>query len=1144
MLAFLLLAATAASAGGGAIRSGGNPAAAPSQSAKKINLATYPAKRWIVQLNGAPLATYRGGVPGLRATAAASTGASRLDVASTRSLAYVRHLRSVQHAFTQRLAHRLPGVHVQRTYQVVLNALAVKMTRGQAAIARRLAGVRAVTPDIPYQLDMFSTPAQIGAPTLWGQVGGQGNAGSGVKVAIVDSGVFVRHDAGGAYTGNACFNDSGYTAPAGYPKGDTRFTNNKVLVARAYFRPDDPPIAAEDTPIQGTNAASPHGTHVAGTVACNAGTAATFQGSPVPISGVAPHAYLMNYRVFYPSQSTQDFQNGNAYTVELVKAIEDAVTDGADVISSSWGSSYQNTLAWPDPMIQAADDAVDAGVVMVFANGNSGPDLGTAISPAISPKVIGVGAVTKDAALVAGSINVTAPEPVPANLKDFPFGGAAFGPSATSTVGPAPIVPVQNVSTAATDKSLGCSLAADASPYPAGSLAGSIALVERGTCTFSEKVFNAQRGGAIATFVYNNAANGDTVATMGAGAHAADVTIPSWLLGRTNGLNVVSWANANPTTARATFDPAPHVIANAGDVMAGFSSRGPSMDKLIKPDVSAPGVNVFSSGYGNGSFPGPFTGFGQVSGTSMATPHVAGSAALLKQLHPTWTPAQIKSALMTTATENVWSTTAKTTFAGVLDRGAGRIDLTKAGTPGLTLDQPSLSAGEITAGQHVDFTIGARDVSGSAGTWTVSAVKTGTAATIANFNITPDAASLSVSANGTATLGVTVEAVAAAAPGNYEGKVVLTNGATTLHVPVWLRVLPTTPTADVLLVDDDGSNASAAFPDYSTVYQNALTGLGVSFTYLNAWTQAFPSLTALHGYKVVLVFTGNNNSFNTSGFTTAALDRLSEWLDSGGKLFSTGQNFAETTDNNTSYSSPNIGRSRLYHGYLGVRYDAGSAYAGAAPRPTATGVGPFAGFTVDLSPGADGAGNQSSIEVTSPMPDNDTYEAAHTMTALLRAIGNPEQGPSAAISFGRSSEPSLEEERQAYRYRSLSMGFGLEAVNNDTAYTSRGQLTRASLNWLLDRTTFDAISVTPQKPKKHHKATKRIVLTAHPASNVGATFTQYRWDFGDGKPYETTATSSVNHKYKKWGTYTVRVEVTDSLGHRAVQTQSVVIEKH
>ena len=188
---------------------------------------------------------------------------------------------------------------------------------------------------------------------------------------------------------------------------------------------------------------------------------------------------------------------------------------------------------------------------------NSGPDLGTAISPAISPKVIGVGAVTKDATLVAGSINVTAPEPVPANLKDFPFGGAAFGPSATSTVGPAPIVPVENVSTAATDKSLGCSLAADASPYPRVS-AGSIALVRR----MPPQREGVQRAtGAIATFVYNNTANENR--RDDGRRRACSRTIPSWLLGRTNGLNVVAWANANPTTARAKFDPAPHVIPSA-----------------------------------------------------------------------------------------------------------------------------------------------------------------------------------------------------------------------------------------------------------------------------------------------------------------------------------------------------------------------------------------------------------------------------------------------------------------------------------------------------------------------------------------------------------------------------------------------------
>jgi hypothetical protein len=167
-------------------------------------------------------------------------------------------------------------------------------------------------------------------------------------------------------------------------------------------------------PIQGPEG-SPHGTHTAGTVACNAGTKATINGVTVSLSGIAPRAYLMNYRVFYPSRINDDFQNGNAYVAELVQAMDDAVTDEADVISGSWGSSYQNTLAWPDPMVQAAEHAVDAGVVAVFANGNAGPDQATAISPANSPKVIGVGAVTKDTTIVPGVVDVTAPAPVPSS---------------------------------------------------------------------------------------------------------------------------------------------------------------------------------------------------------------------------------------------------------------------------------------------------------------------------------------------------------------------------------------------------------------------------------------------------------------------------------------------------------------------------------------------------------------------------------------------------------------------------------------------------------------------------------------------------------------------------------------------------------
>ena len=229
----------------------------------------------------------------------------------------------------------------------------------------------------------------------------------------------------------------------------------------------------------------------------------------MPISGVAPRAYLMNYRVFYPSKSPEDFQNGNAYTVELVKAIEDAVKDGADVISNSWGSSYQNTLAWPDPMIQAADDAVDAGVVMVFANGNAGPDTATGLPGDLAEgdrRRRGDEGHDDRPGLHHVTARARAGEPVGLPVRRRGLRAADDHDGRAGA-----LVPAETVSTAPTNKTLGCSLAGDASPFPAGSLTGKIALIERGVCNFSEKVFNAQRGGAIAAFVYNCAAGGDTL---------------------------------------------------------------------------------------------------------------------------------------------------------------------------------------------------------------------------------------------------------------------------------------------------------------------------------------------------------------------------------------------------------------------------------------------------------------------------------------------------------------------------------------------------------------------------------------------------------------------------------------------------------
>jgi subtilisin family serine protease len=1101
------------------------PAAVGAMSQQTIDLATYRAQRWIVQLADPPLAQHRGGLAGLPGTTAQLIG-HRLDLVSTLSTTYLTHLRTQREWLTAAIRRIARGARVERTYEVALNGMAVAMSPAQAAAVRALPGVKAVTPDIPVQLSMFSTPKQIGAPAVWDQLGGQSRAGEGVKVAIIDSGIYVARNADGSYAGSPCFDDTGYTAPRGFPKGDRRFTNNKVIVARTYFRPDAPPTAGDETAIQGPDG-SPHGTHVAGTVACNAGTKVTYEGATVTLSGIAPRAYLMNYRVFYPTKDGDEFANGNAYIAELVSAIEDAVRDGADVISNSWGASYQNTLAWPDPMVQAAEAAVDAGTVMVFANGNAGSATATAGSPALSPKVISVGAVTKDTTIATGVIDVTASTPVPAKLQHVDAEAALFGATITSTLGPAPYVAVDTVTTS--HDPLGCPTGSDASPYPQGALTGKIALIARGTCEFSTKIFHAQQAGAVAVVLYNSQEGGENLESVTAGAHAAQVTIPSWFVRRSKGLALRDFAAAHPEKATARYTYGPHPAASGGDAVASFSSRGPTQSKRLKPDVVAPGVEILSAGYAKGGFPTSFTGFGTASGTSMATPHVAGAAALLRQLHPDWTPAQVKSALMSTANERVFLDPARTQPAKLLDRGAGRVDLTKAASPGLTFDQPSLSAGELPAGKAVAFTIHAYSIDKVPSIWKISTV----ASQGLKLSVAP---LLTVGPHGTVAITVHAASAGNAKPDDYEGSVVLTNAVTRtrLHVPVWLRVVPTKVTKDVLLIDVDGSSANPRFHDYAKAYQDALSAAGLSFAYVNVGTtpgaKPFPPLDELYRYRVVLLFTGDNDSVTTSGLTQADQDHLTEWLDSGGRLWAVGQNLAEVIDTNPNRSA-RLGRSRLYHGYLGLAYEAGAVYPGPPPSPTAQGLGPMDGLELDLAPGKDGAGNQSSIEASSPMPDTDTFAATSTMIPLFRQIGGGAPA-SAAIAFGRSGEPSLDEERIPFRYRSVAMGFGLEGV--DTASTTRTELVKRTMDWLLDEITATAQPTTA-------RTDGRATLAVRTRSSVGAVLTSFRWDFGDGSPVVTTDQPAIQHHYAKPGRYTVRIEVTDRLGHRAVTHSTITI---
>ncbi|MFN8485065.1 MAG: S8 family serine peptidase [Anaerolineae bacterium] len=1111
VLALLLAAAATASAqppSPGA--SVGDEAPTAPKAPQGFDPAKFVPQRYIVQLKDPPVAKYNGGIPGFKATSAEATGQNKLDTSDAAAKAYTAFLQTQQKAAADSISKIAPDAKVQYTYQVTFNGMAVKMSAEQAKAVRKLPNVVAVSPERAYHLDLFSSVNWIGAPTMWASLGGEAKAGEGVKAAVIDGGIYVRYE-GGNYVGNACFNDTGYTAPPGYPKGDTRFTNNKVIVARAYFRPEDPPVPGDELPIPGVKEATNHGTHVGGIVACNAGTQATFANVTETIQGVAPRAYLLNYRVFYHSGNPE--WDGSALDPELMLAFEDVVKDGADVVNNSWGSDEPALLPGNSPLEKAIDAAVDAGVTVVFSNGNNGPDPATAGSPAYLPKVIAVGASTKPQDILSGFVDVTAPQPVPSNLTGSPYGSAQFGQPIITLLGPDPYVPIEKVDS--TGSTLACG--DPNNNIPLGSLTGKIALIQRGTCNFSLKVWNAQRAGAVAAIVYNHAAGGDSLINMASGTHGADVTIPSAFVGHTMGTNMVSFYNAHPGETTVQVDPNGRVVDVTPDVMASFSSRGPSTAQAIKPDVTAPGVNILSAGFANADYPQSLTGFAQASGTSMAAPHVAGAAALLKQLHPTWKPWQIKSALMSTAkTAGVTNSDSKP--AGVMDMGAGRIDLTKAGAPGLAFDVPSVSGGVIRAGATHHMTVQASDLTGAASAWSLSVTQTGSA-----FSVAPS--TLNVAANGAASFTVTIASAADTAAGPYEGMLMLSNSATgqTLHIPLWTRVAPPSTLKDVLLIDDDASSVAAKYPNVSEVYTSTLQALGVSYDYMDIGEEAFPSLNNLYTYKAVIIFTGENDGFATSGFSTTDLNRLMQWMSDGGNLVVAGQNMAETY--HTGSGTKLTAWGALYNNFLGLVLANPDLYGGAMPpKPSANGTGPMSGMQLGLVPYP--AGSKLSVEASEVYTDRNGYNAEATTRPLFHPLGVSVPA-GVNIAWSRSSDPTLESPAQKYLYRNISMGFGLENIDNAAGLATQQQVMGKALSWIADTVS---VSLSASTASQFSPTT----LTASATSSGGAAITQYRWDFGDGSPIQTTTAASVQHTYTSTRPATAHVEAMDALGHTAV----------
>lgn len=315
-----------------------------------------------------------------RGLAARATTRHRLNVRAPASVSYLRTLASAQRTLQSRIESSIPEARVRWRYGVVLNGIAVVVPRSQLATLASLPGAT-VWPSVTYhalrdESSLAVAPPQlIGATTVWGPT--LATAGQGMKIGIIDDGLDQTHP---------YFDPTGFSYPAGFPKGNTAYTTPKVIVARA-FAPASETWKYGNTPFDPKY--SDHATHVAGIAAGDHGTIADGPTARVTVSGVAPAAYLGNYKVL--TVPTRNYGlDGNS--PEIAAGIEQAVKDGMDVINLSLGEPEVEPSR--DIVVKALDDAADAGVVPVIAAGNNDPlpGRGSVGSPATAPQAIAVAA--------------------------------------------------------------------------------------------------------------------------------------------------------------------------------------------------------------------------------------------------------------------------------------------------------------------------------------------------------------------------------------------------------------------------------------------------------------------------------------------------------------------------------------------------------------------------------------------------------------------------------------------------------------------------------------------------------------------------------------------------------------------------------
>ncbi len=635
------------------------------------------------------------------------------------------------------------GGRVLERFQLLNHALSVELSPEDAGRLRAQPGVAGVHPERHYRRSLAQSVPFIGAGRSWsGQNGVAGVTGKGMRIGIIDSGIDYTHAMFGgkgtvaAYNGNDPARIEAGTFPTAKVVGGTDFVGDNY---------DSSGISGSSTPVPDPDPLDPsgtgHGSHVAG-IAAGFGVlagGATFRGpytatlDPAQFQigpGVAPEASLYALKIFGASGSTSSSM--------IIKALHWAgdpngdgnTSDHLDVVNLSLGSDFADHTSG-DPERDAVDLLVQSGCVVVIAAGNGGDTAYKVSSPSTAPRAISV-ANSTDTIAFATAVQVTAPPSV-AGKYDMVEG--AFSK-------PLSQLPAIHAAVAMAKPALVCGPLSNASE-----LAGKIALIDRGTCNFEDKVRVVQDAGAVGAIVANNV-DGPPFTMAGAGGIPA--LIPAVMISKADG-DRLKTALAAGLEATLSAD-ATNVHTELADNVDPSSSRGPTYARAaLKPDMAAPGASITSASAGQGAAGISYTG------TSMATPHLAGAAALVRQAHPGWTAEDIKAVLMNTAVTPMRD--AKGHPYGESRVGAGRVAVDRALASPITVRAEndggavSLSFGQILAGGPVTRP-GVFVVSNHGGTAvTLSVVSSNTLAN-PGVVLVPSVAQVTVPANGTARVGV------------------------------------------------------------------------------------------------------------------------------------------------------------------------------------------------------------------------------------------------------------------------------------------------------------------------------------------------------------------------------------------------------